>query len=229
MGTKSGGMRETEGRGGSVLPGASPHIAFLGGVPGPEGRQTWVGSAASHTTSCCSEGPRSLGRKGCRGLRDMQGQPTVGGGRCLPLQRLPTPLWVPGPDLCGQHQLQACLLLASQQTQPVRGATRPGERAPCPLPARSGPGCAARTALVTRPLAAPHSTGLKTPQLPLKTQRGNGLGSGLPVASSMASVVASPVAPHCGLPHGPLLWPPPWPPFWPPLWPPLCPPPWSPL
>lgn len=80
MGTKSGGMRETEGRGGSVLPGASPHIACLGGIPGPEGRQTWVGSAASHTTSCCSEGPRSLGRKGFRGLRDMQGQPTVGGG-----------------------------------------------------------------------------------------------------------------------------------------------------
>lgn len=131
--------------------------------PGPEGWQTWAVSADSHTT------------RGARDLRDMQSQPTVG-GELFALPEAPTPLWVPGPDLCDQHQLQPCLLLASQWTQPV--GVPPGLRArSLSPPARSGPRCAAPTALVTRPLTAPHSTGLKThTHLPLETQCGNSCG-----------------------------------------------------
>lgn len=83
--------------GGSVLPGVSFHIACRGGALWPEGQQTWEGPAASHTTSGRSEGPRSLGRKGCWGLRDMRGQPTVGGGELFAPPEAPHPTLGPRP------------------------------------------------------------------------------------------------------------------------------------
>lgn len=166
-------------RGGSVLPGASSHIACLGGARGQ--RAGRLGPCQQTLTPpAASEEPRSLGRKCCQGLRDMQSQPTVGGGAVCP-SRGPHPALGARPRPLRPASTAALPDSGFPVDSASGGATRPGGHAPCPLPARSGPRCVAPTALVTRPLTAPQSTGLKThTHLPLKTQCGNSLGCGLP-------------------------------------------------
>lgn len=61
--------------------------------------EAWAESAAGDSGTCRAS-PRSV-------------------GELLAPPEAPTPLWVPGPGLCDQHQLQPCLLLASQRAQPV--------------------------------------------------------------------------------------------------------------
>lgn len=115
-----------------------------------------------------------------QGLRDMQSQPTVSGGAVCP-SRGPHPTLGARPRPLRPASTAALPASGFPMDSASGGATRPGGHAPCPLPARSGPRCVAPTALVTRPLTAPHSTGLKThTHLPLKTQCGNSLGCGRP-------------------------------------------------
>lgn len=164
--------------------------------------EAWVERAA-RDSGTCGASPRSVA------------------GSCLPLQRLPTPLWVPDPDLSGQHQLQPSLLLASQRTQPVRGASQAWRARflspPCPQrPWVCRPPRAGDTASYSSTLHGPENT--LSPALKPNVATDSAVASA--VASSTASTLTSPVASTLTSPVAspwPLLWPPPWPPPWPPL------------